>query len=379
MSSEAPREPARQRASTGRRVPSGQRRLAREYLALAAATGAHVNDARAHVFKFAHGGLSVPEVSGAGGGEDLAGVAAVVDELDARDPRGPRVPAPRARLRRGRVVVLAPQPRRRQRRGPRRRRGAPPAQLRKAQAKARSRTAKARRAAPLSEASYKLYYFDIAGKGEGIRLAFTYCGVPFEDYRFADREEFNEMKASGRLMFGQVPALESRPWGRRVAEPVSGRAALHRQAQAGGRALPDGPARRGKVDALCDQEADAFMGLRVTKYKDAGGFLGDEANAAQLAAAVEANNGEVIPRHLATLAKHVEAGGTGWLAGTAGPTIADFAWVPVLAAIADGWTGDAAALDATPALVARRDRTRIRRSRPTTAPRRAQVGETKAV
>ncbi|EGB12761.1 hypothetical protein AURANDRAFT_60815 [Aureococcus anophagefferens] len=124
------------------------------------------------------------------------------------------------------------------------------------------------------------------------------------------------------------------------------------------------------------------MGLRVTKYKDrfGFGFLGDEANAAQLAAAVEANNGEVIPRHLATLAKHVEAGGTGWLAGTAGPTIADFAWVPVLAAIADGWTGDAAALDATPALVALKDKfyalPEIKAYYDAKAA--AQVGETKA-
>ncbi|KAH8051374.1 glutathione transferase [Aureococcus anophagefferens] len=207
--------------------------------------------------------------------------------------------------------------------------------------------------APLSEASYKLYYFDIAGKGEGIRLAFTYCGVPFEDYRFADREEFNEMKASGRLMFGQVPALEVSPLGKEVT--------------------------------LLNQSAAVlrFIGKLKPEYKDrfGFGFLGDEANAAQLAAAVEANNGEVIPRHLATLAKHVEAGGTGWLAGTAGPTIADFAWVPVLAAIADGWTGDAAALDATPALVALKDKfyalPEIKAYYDAKAA--AQVGETKAV
>ena len=239
--------------------------------------------------------------------------------------------------------------------------------------------------APLSEASYKLYYFDIAGKGEGIRLAFTYCGVPFEDYRFADREAVNQMKASGRLMFGQVPALEVSPLGKGVTL-LNQSAAMLRfigklKPEVG--LYPTDPLVAAKVDALCDQEADAFMGLRVTKYKDrfGFGFLGDEAHAAQLAAAVEANNGEVIPRHLATLAKHVEAGGTGWLAGTAGPTIADFAWVPVLAAIADGWTGDAAALDATPALVALKDKfyalPEIKAYYDAKAA--AQVGETKAV
>ena len=32
--------------------------------------------------------------------------------------------------------------------------------------------------------------------------------MPFEDYRFASRDEFGAMKASGKLAFGQVPALE---------------------------------------------------------------------------------------------------------------------------------------------------------------------------
>ena len=125
----------------------GQRRLAREYLALAAATGAHVNDARAHVFKFAHGGLTAfPEVRAAlAAAEDLAGVAAVVDELDARDPNGdrecrhhaPGFDAAASWYWRHRAAVAAP-------RDP----GVVEARrlrkLRKAQAKARSRTAKAR-------------------------------------------------------------------------------------------------------------------------------------------------------------------------------------------------------------------------------------------
>ena len=50
----------------------------------------------------------------------------------------------------------------------------------------------------------KLMYFDIKGKGEPIRLALRYLGLPFEDYRFKDRSDFMEMKTSGKLMFGQV-------------------------------------------------------------------------------------------------------------------------------------------------------------------------------
>ncbi|KAH8058135.1 tRNA dihydrouridine synthase [Aureococcus anophagefferens] len=196
MSSEGLENPAlRANADPDDGSHVGQRRLAR-YLALAAATGAHVNDARAHVFKLRTAASTRFPRSAAPRAEDLAGVAAVVDELDARDPRGPRC----------------------------------------------------RHHAP---------GFDEAASTT-----------------FADREEFNEMKASGRLMFGQVPARGLAPGeGGDAAEPV--RAVLR------------------------------FIG----KLKP------------ELAAAVEANNGEVIPRHLATLAKHVEAGGT----GAAAPPSAAFA------------------------------------------------------
>lgn len=32
--------------------------------------------------------------------------------------------------------------------------------------------------------SYKLYYFNVRGRGELARLVLNYAGVPFEDYRF---------------------------------------------------------------------------------------------------------------------------------------------------------------------------------------------------
>ena len=53
--------------------------------------------------------------------------------------------------------------------------------------------------------THKLLYFDFPGKAEAIRLALTHAGVAFEDHRFADRAEFQALKASGRLQFGQVP------------------------------------------------------------------------------------------------------------------------------------------------------------------------------
>ena len=56
-------------------------------------------------------------------------------------------------------------------------------------------------------ASAKLYYFDLPGKGEAIRLACAHGGFALEDIRIT-RDEFNAMKESGKLPFGQVPLLE---------------------------------------------------------------------------------------------------------------------------------------------------------------------------
>ena len=53
----------------------------------------------------------------------------------------------------------------------------------------------------------KLYYFDMYGRAEAMRMALHRYGVQFEDVRMT-REQFGEMKASGKLEYGQVPALE---------------------------------------------------------------------------------------------------------------------------------------------------------------------------
>ena len=56
---------------------------------------------------------------------------------------------------------------------------------------------------PYTIASFKLYYFNIKGLGEPIRLAAHYAGLKFEDIRL-DREAFQKMKQAGELPFGQV-------------------------------------------------------------------------------------------------------------------------------------------------------------------------------
>lgn len=55
--------------------------------------------------------------------------------------------------------------------------------------------------------SYKLHYFPGYGRAEAIRMLLNLAGVEYEEvnYTFADMPE---LKASGKLEFGQLPALE---------------------------------------------------------------------------------------------------------------------------------------------------------------------------
>jgi len=207
----------------------------------------------------------------------------------------------------------------------------------------------------------KLTYFDIGGKAECIRLALTAVGVEFEDYRFKDREEFIQMKASGHLNFGQVPMLEV--WTKDDKHHVlTQSAALMRYvAKLGALMNPDKAslypcndlALAAKVDAILDQEADTFTGLRVTKYaaRFGHGFLNEDKHKDLRDGVIRDTNNEVIPRHMAFLEKQLKTNGSGWLAGTEGPSIADYFWVPMLRMIEGGYTGDNTLLAKFPDLI----------------------------
>jgi len=53
----------------------------------------------------------------------------------------------------------------------------------------------------------KLYYFDLYGRAEPIRMALFKAGVEFEDIRLTG-QAWMDFKTSGKLEFGQCPGLE---------------------------------------------------------------------------------------------------------------------------------------------------------------------------
>ncbi|KAJ1423502.1 hypothetical protein B484DRAFT_451869 [Ochromonadaceae sp. CCMP2298] len=171
--------------------------------------------------------------------------------------------------------------------------------------------------------SLKLYYFDIAGKGEAIRLACAYGNLPLDDIRL-DRDGFDALKTSGKLSFGQLPALQ-------VGEEMLFQSAaiikyVGKQCGLYPRGGDDMLAAR--IDALLDCEADLFAGLSASRYAARYGF-GFLTPADQAACRAELNT-SVLPRHLSNLELQLANSQTGWIANTPLPSVADFALVPRL-------------------------------------------------
>ena len=173
-----------------------------------------------------------------------------------------------------------------------------------------------------------LTYFDFAGKAEPIRLLLYYLGVPFTDHRFADRSELATLQESGILRFGQVPALR---FGDGAGVVLNQTAAIMRFVgrRYGGadEAIPEDDVHAALVDALMDQEADMLAGVRVCRYKDRFGFMSDILE--EILPRVEPLVNDLVgSKHLALLEKIASESSSGWIAGTAKPSIADFFWVP---------------------------------------------------
>jgi glutathione S-transferase len=174
----------------------------------------------------------------------------------------------------------------------------------------------------------KLFYFDLKGKGEPIRLFCAYAGIELEDYRFKARDEFLAMKEGTRLPFGQVPMLE-----------VDGKhnlvqtcAIMRYLSKLAGLYPTDDLIQAAKVDALMDQEADAFVGTTVLTYDLRFGIdLTPDAKEKSY----EQINETVLPGHLKNIEKCLIASPTGWIAGTDEPSPADFIWFTRLSSMSE--------------------------------------------
>jgi prostaglandin-H2 D-isomerase / glutathione transferase len=108
----------------------------------------------------------------------------------------------------------------------------------------------------------KLYYFNIPGKGEAIRLACAYGDVPLEDHRM-HADEFVELKKAGKLAFGQVPALG-------VDDDVmlfQSASIMRYIGKLAGLYPKDDDLLAAKIDMIVEFEIDLFTGLAVSRYR----------------------------------------------------------------------------------------------------------------
>jgi Glutathione S-transferase, N-terminal domain len=114
-----------------------------------------------------------------------------------------------------------------------------------------------------SRRKLKLFYFDIPGKGEAIRLACAFAGVPLEDVRIPmdDRKLFEQMKAEGKLTFNQLPALQIED-----GTLLTQSAAIMRYIGKVGGLYPSDPVAAALVDAVLDAEVDLFAGTTLRAH-----------------------------------------------------------------------------------------------------------------
>mmetsp|Transcript_48462 Transcript_48462/g.141204 ORF Transcript_48462/g.141204 Transcript_48462/m.141204 type:complete len:249 (+) Transcript_48462:66-812(+) len=173
----------------------------------------------------------------------------------------------------------------------------------------------------------KLLYFDIAGKGEPLRLLMNHAGLEFEDVRMT-REEFMKKKEGGELQFGQVPALVVGEGGDEIMLVQTAAIARYiaRLARTDIGLYPQDLAQAARVDALVDQAADMMCPVLCAKYQDRFGYdeaLGGEGGEGTLKVE-SALKTKVMPRHCGFFESILKASSSGWMADTEEPSIADF-------------------------------------------------------
>mmetsp|Transcript_9429 Transcript_9429/g.24125 ORF Transcript_9429/g.24125 Transcript_9429/m.24125 type:complete len:225 (-) Transcript_9429:72-746(-) len=169
----------------------------------------------------------------------------------------------------------------------------------------------------------KLFYFNIKGKGEPVRLACHLAGLEIEDVR-VDREEFQRMKAENAIPFGQLPYAQFYSQdGAVVCEIAQMRAILRTIARACDNKLySDSIAEQAVIDQYLDFEDDMVAAVRCSVAPSRFG-LGDYKDDSEKLARRAHIASEILPLKLQMLEDAFAKSSTGWVANTAGPTIAD--------------------------------------------------------
>ncbi|GAX85945.1 hypothetical protein CEUSTIGMA_g13361.t1 [Chlamydomonas eustigma] len=163
----------------------------------------------------------------------------------------------------------------------------------------------------------KLWYFDIPGKAETIRILLNYGGIPFEDFTFKF-EAWPEYKS--KMPFGQVPVLEI------DGKPLAQSAAIERYAAKLAGLIPDDVFAAAKVDeahALITEIQDVLAPTYAIKDPEA-----------KIKARQEAAAGP-LKEKFAKLVSLLTAAGGLFLTGDA-PTYADIALFKFMSGLVGG-------------------------------------------
>ena len=170
-----------------------------------------------------------------------------------------------------------------------------------------------------AKAKVTLKYFSINGLGEPIRLTLAQAGVPFEDHRFASRDEFTALKPS--LNFGQVPALIVN--GTEFVQSAATMRYIATTLDRSGGLYPADPVMRQRLDALMDQVKDMMTGRLVMKYKGRFGFSPEVVTEEVFQTVQKDWFTTTLPRHFAFFEAQLRASKTPYFADAPSVTIAD--------------------------------------------------------
>ncbi|XP_046572511.1 glutathione S-transferase A4-like [Haliotis rubra] len=159
----------------------------------------------------------------------------------------------------------------------------------------------------------RLTYFDGRGYGELIRMTLCAAGIEFTECNMESREEFLQMKAGGKMLYGQLPLLE-----------IDGQNLVQRRAILHYLAIREGLygsnlTENGLVEMYFEGSRDFMNSFDFLVFDDVEPILQDYRK-------------KFFPRYLPVFEKILEASSSGYLVGK-GMTLADISLLePLLTA-----------------------------------------------